>query len=278
MATNSEATTPMSSMPLQLSGFLSGNTIQVEGDTGNLQFSLKFDIHHNKCLPSNDTHFPFPSLSSPENDMFCQNSSSSPYQTPQSTRQTENDILDLETLTLAKENHGVEEIEEPESETTKRGTVLTRLKTGAISQVKYFFPRISREKCRDSRSCRMMRRKGKKRERERERGDELLDKLLQRRCCPVKPCNSYVFFVMARWGSVKSSSSSFVEASKRLSQMWCKLPRKHKKIYEDIAVKDSARYKRQCMLLNCKDHDLSADQSSSVDELHQALNESRQIA
>ncbi|KAK8513069.1 hypothetical protein V6N13_032319 [Hibiscus sabdariffa] len=276
MATNSEATTPMSSMPLQLSGFLNGNTIQVDGDTGNLHFSLKFDIHHQKCLPNNDTHFPFPSLSSPENDMFCQNSSSSPYQTPQ----TENDILDLETLTLEKEkekeNHGVEEIEEPDNETSKRGTVLTRLKTGAISQVKYFSPRISREKCRDSRSCRTMRRKRKKRERE--RGDKLLDKLLQRRCCPVKPCNSYVFFVMARWGSVKSSSSSFGEASKRLSQMWCKLPRKHKKIYEDIAVKDSARYKRQCVLLNCKDHDLSADQNSSVNELQQALNGSTQNA
>ncbi|KAE8659934.1 hypothetical protein F3Y22_tig00116960pilonHSYRG00119 [Hibiscus syriacus] len=69
-------------------------------------------------------------------------------------------------------------------------------------------------------------------------------------------------------GSVKSSSSSFGEASKRLSQMLCKLPRKQKKMYEDIAVKDSSRYKRQCMVLNCKEQDLSTGQNRSVDVLN----------
>ncbi|MFQ6624543.1 hypothetical protein Gotur_004297 [Gossypium turneri] len=228
----------MSSVPLQLSGLLNGNTIEVEGDTGNLQFYFKFNILHNKYSPHNQTHSHFPSLNSMENNMSCRNSSSSSYQTPKRGQQIENQ-------TLENENHGVEIENNVESETSKRGCIMTRLRSGAISQVKYSFPRISGEK-----PSRTMKGKRKKKE----RADIVLDKLLQRRTCPVKPCNSYVFFVMASWDSVQSSS--FGDASKRLSQKWCKLPRKHKKIYEDIALKDSARYKRQCMLLNCNDQDV----------------------
>ncbi|XVF11324.1 hypothetical protein REPUB_Repub08aG0017700 [Reevesia pubescens] len=136
-------------------------------------------------------------------------------------------------------------------------SIMTRLRSGAVSEVKYFPQR--KEYCIDLRSGKTMKRKRKKKE----RGDIVLEKLLRRRSFPVRPCSSYIFFVMATWGSVKSSS--FGEASKRLSQMWCKLPRKHK-IYEDMALKDSERYKKQCMLLNCKDQqDLSSNQNSSID-------------
>ncbi|MBA0761741.1 hypothetical protein Gotri_024339 [Gossypium trilobum] len=233
-----ETSLSMSSVPLQLSGFLNGSTIEVEGDTGNLQFSFKFNILHNKYSPHIQTHSHFPSLNSMGNNMSCRNSSSSSYQTPKRGQQIENQ-------TLENENHGVELENNVESETSKKGSIMTRLRSGAISQVKYSFPRISGEK-----PSRTMKEKRKKKE----RADIVLDKLLQRRTCPVKPCNSYVFFVMASWDSVQSSS--FGDASKRLSQKWCKLPRKHKKIYEDIALKDSARYKRQCMLLNCNDQDV----------------------
>ncbi|XWS51541.1 hypothetical protein CRYUN_Cryun12cG0185000 [Craigia yunnanensis] len=245
--------TPISSMPLQLSGFLSGDTIQVEGDTGNLQFFVKFNIH-NKYLPKNESNFHFPSLNSLENIISCQNSSFSSYMTPKSTEDIENQIVDLEPLTV--ENHGIEIESTAKTDTTKRRTIMTRLRSGAVSQVKYF-PRVCRK---ELRSCRTLKRNRKKRE----RGDIVLEKLLQRRSCPVRPCSSYIFFVMSSWGSVKSSS--FGEASKKLSQMWCKLPHKDKKMYEDIALKDSARYKRQCMLLNCKDQDPSANQKSSIDE------------
>ncbi|KAG8496540.1 hypothetical protein CXB51_007636 [Gossypium anomalum] len=221
-----------------LYGFLHGNTIEVEGDTGNLQFSFKFNILHDKYSPHNQTHSHFPSLNSMENNMSCRNSSSSSYQTPKRGQQIENQ-------TLENENHGVEIENNVESETSKRGSIMTRLRSGAISQVKYSFPRICGEK-----PSRTMKEKRKKKE----RADIVLDKLLQRRTCPVKPCNSYVFFVMAGWDSVQSSS--FGDASKRLSQIWCRLPRKQKKIYEDIALNDSARYKRQCMLLNCNDQDV----------------------
>ncbi|XVF54838.1 hypothetical protein PTKIN_Ptkin05aG0213400 [Pterospermum kingtungense] len=228
--------TPVSSSmaPLQLSGFLSGDTIQVEGDTGDLQFSVKFNIQ-NKYLPKNNSNFHCPNLNSMENNMSCQNSSFSSYMTPKST-------------TPEIENHGVEN--DQSTGKTETRTIMTRLRSGAVSQVKYF-PRMRRKEGKDLMSCRTRKRK------KRERGDIVLEKLLQRRSCPVRPCSSYVFFVMACWGSVKLSS--FSEASKRLSQMWCKLSPEDKKVYEDIALKDSARYKRQCMLLNCNGQDLSAN-------------------
>ncbi|KAK6250365.1 High mobility group box domain - like 5 [Theobroma cacao] len=249
--------TPMPSMPLQLSGFLSGDTIQVEGDTGNLHFSVKFNVH-NKCLSKNDSNFHFPSLNSLENDVSCQKSSFSSYVTPKSTQEIENRIVDSEPSMV--ENHGIETERTAKHDTTKRMAIMTRLRSGVISQVKYF-PRISRKECRDLRSCMSMTMKRKRKKRETE--DIVLEKLLQKRSCPVRPCSSYIFFVMASWGSVKCSS--FGETSKRLSQMWCKLPHKDKKIYEDIALKDSARYRRQCMLLNCQVPDPSPHQNSSID-------------
>lgn len=39
--------TVMPSTPLQLSGFLSGDTIEVKGDTGNLKFSVQFSVQKN---------------------------------------------------------------------------------------------------------------------------------------------------------------------------------------------------------------------------------------
>ncbi|GFP99336.1 hypothetical protein PHJA_002077700 [Phtheirospermum japonicum] len=69
--------------------------------------------------------------------------------------------------------------------------------------------------------------------------------MLKRRSFPIRPCNSYAFFLMANWGVIKSCS--FEETSKRLSKKWYKLSHDKKKEYEDMALKDHARYQRQCV-------------------------------
>lgn len=220
--------TPISSsMPLQLSGFLSGDNIQVEGDTGNLHFSVKFNIHNNKYLPKNDTNFDhFPNLNSLENNIIsCQNSSFSSYMTPKSSPEIENQVVDLDN------HHGIES--ESTAKSTDTRAIMTRLRSGAVSQVNYF----PRKECKDFlMSCGTSKKRNRNRNRKkREKGDIVsMEKLLQRRSFPVRPCSSYVFFVMSCWGSVKSSS--FGQASKRLSQMWCKLPLEDKKVLQPVMI------------------------------------------
>ncbi|GLT66375.1 hypothetical protein SLA2020_387430 [Shorea laevis] len=237
---NISPSTPFPSIPLQLSGFLNGDTIQVEGETGDLQFSVKFNVQTKHASKDN---FHFPHTNSLENIYPCQDSSFCSFTTPNSTHRVEEQSAETEPL-MVLENQGTEET--AKSDATKRDVIMTRLKSGVMSPVKYF-PRAFVNEHGDSRSSSKVKPKKKRRVKR----EVVLEKMIQRHSFPARPCSSYAFFVVATWGLVESSS--FGEASKKLSQMWCKLPRRDKKIYKDMAVKDSARYKRQCMLLKSQD-------------------------
>ncbi|KDP22498.1 hypothetical protein JCGZ_26329 [Jatropha curcas] len=218
-----------SSTPLHLSGFLNGDTIQVEGDTGSLQFSMQFNIHRKDVSRK---HFKFPNANSFENNHTTENTSSfSSYMTPNSNFH-EMEVEDRNAQADAATVENNEILETGECNTRNVVGILTRLRSGTISPVKYF-PRVS------ATSCQKLKRIKKKK--------DLLETLLRRHSLPVRPCSSYSFFVMANWGSVKNSS--FSEVSKTLGQMWGQLSGQEKKVFMDMASKDSARYKRQCTLL-----------------------------
>ncbi|KAL6131760.1 hypothetical protein ACLB2K_070133 [Fragaria x ananassa] len=104
-----------------------------------------------------------------------------------------------------------------------------------------YFPRISLSSS-GLRLCGKKRYGGKN-----QSADDVFERVLRRHRSPIRPCTSYAFFVMATWGSVKSSS--FGETSKQLGQMWCQLPQTKKRFYKEMAMKDSARYKKQCVQL-----------------------------
>ncbi|KAM5556960.1 hypothetical protein ABKV19_024375 [Rosa sericea] len=217
----------MPTTPLQLSGFLTGDTIQVRGDTGNLKFSIQFNIQ-DKHIPDYNNSL-FNSLgadaSYPENEhRSCQSSSFSSYVTPP------NDVQQPE------DHHS----QFPEEGGSSTGPIVTRLRSGVISPVNYF-PRISMLSS-------GLRLGGKKRYGgKNQKTDDVFETVLRRHRFPIRPCTSYAFFVMATWGSVKSSS--FGETSRQLGRMWCQLPQTKKRIYKEMAIKDSARYKKQCVQL-----------------------------
>lgn len=127
-------------------------------------------------------------------------------------------------------------------ESSSRGGVVTRLRSGVLSPVKYYSRGIY---CASVGSMSS----GKKRKWNKGGGEghNVFDKMLKRRDSPLRPCSSYSFFVVKNWAVAKPSS--FVETSKRLSRQWSKLPHDVKKEYEDMALKDNERYKRQCLLL-----------------------------
>ncbi|KAK6155971.1 hypothetical protein DH2020_010219 [Rehmannia glutinosa] len=218
---------PSPSVPLHLCGFLTGDTVQVQGDTGELQFSVQFNVHKKEhhSGPSGEP-FNFPDANIPEIGTFrdsVQLPPSSSYLSPTSTRENED-------ANVASEEHW------------SRGDVVTRLRSGVLSPVKYYRNGsygVSRGSLGSERKKKA--KKGKR------KGDNVFEKMLKRRSFPLRPCNSYAFFLMANWGVVKRSS--FEETSKRLSKQWYKLPHDKKKEYEDMALKDNARYKRQCVLL-----------------------------
>ncbi|XP_073016894.1 uncharacterized protein [Primulina eburnea] len=127
-----------------------------------------------------------------------------------------------------------------ESWMRRRDDIVTRLRSGVLSPVKY----------NASGSCGVFQGRpssGKKTKMETGKGHNAFERMLRKRSFPLRPCNSYAFFVMTNWGGVKCSS--FEETSKRLSKKWCELPNDMKKEYENLASKDSARYMRQCLLL-----------------------------
>ncbi|KAG5558210.1 hypothetical protein RHGRI_008214 [Rhododendron griersonianum] len=225
---------PSPSVPLQLSGFLSGDTIQVQGDTEAFQFAVQFNIHRKHHHHNSETHVQFPNTT--EEDRISLHSASSSYMTPVAT-------------------HGDGEENEIHREPSREGSsggenafVLTRLRSGVLSRVKYFPPPGTitgsghRSLC-SWKKQRLRRGKGIAKE----TGDAF-ERVLRRRRLPVRPCSSYTFFVMTTWGVANSESFSFGETSKRLGKMWCSLPHDEKKVYEDMALKDNARYKLQCNL------------------------------
>lgn len=101
------------------------------------------------------------------------------------------------------------------TEIRRESCVVTRLRSGVISPVTYY-PRVSLSCCEKV----VKSRKKKK--------IDVFERLFRRHSCPIRPCTSYALFVMATWGDVKSSS--FGETSKKLGQLWCRLPQKDKKV------------------------------------------------
>lgn len=220
---------PSPPIPLHLSGFRNGDTVQVRGDTGEMQFSVQFNLRKEEHRSDGDEPFNFLETNIPDIENFrdsVQSSPSSPYLTPtSSTGEFDNQ----------NSNAGCEE-------SSPRGGVVTRLRSGVLSPVKYYHRGVysvpggslSSGKKRKAIKCTR-------------KEDNVFDKMLKRRNSPMRPCSSYALFLMKNWRVVKRSS--FVETSKRLSKQWSELPHDEKKEYEDMALKDNARYKRQCMLL-----------------------------
>ncbi|KAG8381025.1 hypothetical protein BUALT_Bualt06G0077800 [Buddleja alternifolia] len=214
--------TPSPSVPLHLSGFLAGDIVQVQGGTGDLRFSLQLNLHkteHHSVKPFSFESARHSVQSSP---------SSLSYLTPISSHESDG------------HHDGVANVTSGESRS--RGEVVTRLRSGVLSPVKYYgggswgVERGRLSYARKSNAKKV-----------RSNADKVFDKMLRRRSFPLRPCNSYAFFLMANWGVVKCSS--FGEKSKRLSKKWYKLPYDLKKEFEHMALKDNVRYKRQCMLL-----------------------------
>lgn len=194
---------PSLSIPLHLRGFITGDTVQVDGDTGALQFSVQFNVR--KTEHQSTDPFNFPDANIPEVEKFydsVQSSPSSPYMTPTST----------------PENQDLNAVSE---KSWSRCGVVTRLRSGVLSPVKYCYRGIYSVSG-DIWSPRSQKKKKSN------KGDNVFEKMLKRRCSPLKPCNSYAFFLMKNWGVVKRSS--FVETSKMLSKQWCKLPHDKKKV------------------------------------------------
>lgn len=202
-----------------MSGFLNGDTIQVQGDTQRLQFSLQFNIQ-SKQLSENLVHLNSPgTLAYTPEKHSCQNSSFSSYMTPIDTEEDQSDSLVHENGTFMEEDS----ICESETRKNMETTMATRLRNGVISPVTYFPPRnsvvLGKSRARDQKV------KSKKKSRE---NVDVFERVLRRRSCPVRPCSSYTFFVMATWDHVRSPT--FGETSKRLGRMWCQLPHKEKKV------------------------------------------------
>lgn len=194
---------PTSAIPLQLCGFQSGDTVQVRGDTGELQFSVQFNLRREDRRSDND--FSILEADVPEIVNLRDSVQSSPYLTPTSSSgQFDNHINN------ADENSGFDEAPSP-------GGVMTRLRSGALSPVKYYHGGIYGVPGGTLKS-------GKKRKPKKviRKGDNLFEEMLRRRSLPVRPCNSYAFFLMKNWGVVKRHS--FAETSKRLSKQWSDLP------------------------------------------------------
>ncbi|KAH0979180.1 hypothetical protein GBA52_006357 [Prunus armeniaca] len=186
--------TVMPSTPLQLSGFLSGDTIEVKGDTGNLKFSVQFSVQK-KHTPDHQNHSLLNSLDAnacyPENH-FSENSSFSSYMTPNAVQEVE----DHQSASCTQPSKGNEIIE-----STETRNIVTRLRSGVISPVNYF-PPISSGRSLMRPCC-----GGSEKSRKKNRGKlDVFERVLRRHSSPIKPCTSYSFFVMATWGVVKSSS------------------------------------------------------------------------
>ncbi|XP_059627837.1 uncharacterized protein LOC132270669 [Cornus florida] len=237
---NPSPSTPLPSIPLHLSGFLSGDTIQVQGDTENLQFSVQFSINHKH---NSENQFHCPGTDTPQN-LTRLNSGSSSYMTPITTHEEEDQNAHRDSSYHATDSIPTVE----ECRATKKGTIVTRLRSGVLSPVTYC-PRKSSVEDGNLQLWRKIssRKKGKG------KGNDVLDRVLRRHSLPVRPCSSYAFFVITTWGAAKSSS--FGGTSKKLGEMWCKLPPEEKKVFEDMALQDNVRYRRQCMLLRSKDGD-----------------------
>lgn len=203
---------PSSPVPLSLCGFRTGDTVQVRGDTGELQFSVHFSLRkeeQERCFDRNLLEENIPDTGiSPRGSV-----QSSPYLTPTSS------TGDFE---LENQNSDA-----GRDESFSRGGVVTRLRSSVLSPVKCYSRGIYCVSVGSMSS-------GKKREWNKggREGHNVFDKMLKRRDSPLRPCSSYSFFLVKNWAVAKQSS--FVETSKRLSRQWSKLPHDVKKVYNKL--------------------------------------------
>ncbi|KAL3524098.1 hypothetical protein ACH5RR_016932 [Cinchona calisaya] len=125
--------TPSPSTPLHLSGFLSGDTIQVQGDTGNLEFSVQFNIR-NKLTSDNYFHYPDHTNHVFETQDSPISNASSSYMTP-ITNHEDDQCQDTEiNASLHSTDNGISEKEESDNEHNKY-TIVTRLRSGVLKPV-----------------------------------------------------------------------------------------------------------------------------------------------
>ncbi|KAJ8625991.1 hypothetical protein MRB53_019298 [Persea americana] len=257
-------TTPPS-ISLQIAGFLTGNTIHVQGDAGDVRFSGQFDIHQ-PPKTHQQTHFPGTDSpeSPPRSTLSIEKLFSSITQNQTHGLFGPSPITDTTTPSspVHKNAHSVEfsdlgcpDFDQspancPTSATQMSGcevghaNVTTRLRSGVISPVTYF---PCRKRSYVGVSGDGEQENWRRRSRSRMERRDVLERVLREHSFPVRPCNSYTFFVMTKWRDLKSSS--FQETSKRLGEMWSKLPNIEKKEFVKMALKDNERYKKQCMLL-----------------------------
>lgn len=208
---------PSGSIPLNLCGLLTGDTVQVQGDTGELQFSVQFKVHRKEHYSGGSSNFP--DGNTPEIGIFrdsVQSPPSSSYLTPTPTAESPDHNADANALS---------------EESWSGGGVTTRLRSGVLSPVKYYPDATRYGVYRGGFSTE----KRKKVKQGSGKGENVFEKMLKRRSFPLRPCNSYAFFLMANWGVVRRCS--FEETSKRLSKQWYKLPHDIKKVltlYEKV--------------------------------------------
>ncbi|XP_047329570.1 uncharacterized protein LOC124932907 [Impatiens glandulifera] len=255
---------PSLSTPIQLRGFLTGgDTIQVRGDIDDFNFSFHLNFHNHRSL-----QFPQPTpISNHHISKHSNSSSSSDSSFPQDPNNNNgegdnnnNNILIRESSTNYKDDTPTTTTTSSSSLERRSSQIVTRLRSGALSSIVYFLPHPQRRT--SSSSSKRKNRKVRKRVIKEVvvEEEDLLERVLRRRSLPLRPCNSYAFFVMATWeglmakGKKKASSSSstcsFSDRSRELGRMWSSLKEHQKKVFEEMSVKDNARYKRQCILLN----------------------------
>ncbi|XP_058106578.1 uncharacterized protein LOC131249845 isoform X2 [Magnolia sinica] len=243
---------PQPSIPLHMDGFVAGNTVHVEGDAGNIHFSGQFDIHQQRNTLSDAYIYGAgsPEVLHPESHLLSlarvfssitqkthevndpiMTTKSPPSTPPGNPNPQPIEFPDLDRMDV---DHTPENRQIPAHECYKSSdvtTMTTRLRSGAISPVTYF-PRAARahvcESCdnaRGSSSKSKWRKRGRSNEME---GGDLVERVLRRHSFPTRPCNSYTFFVMSKWRV--AHSSSFQETSRRLSDMWRRIPDKEKNV------------------------------------------------
>ncbi|XP_051142816.1 uncharacterized protein LOC127259493 [Andrographis paniculata] len=252
----SSPSTPSPSIPLQVCGSLTGDTVQVQGDTGELQFSVQFNIHRKdhrssatvnnfsktnipvveSARDSSDTFNQLPNTNIPEPENAggaVESAPCSSHRTPPCTRET-----------LIYNDEAISENEE----TSQVNKVITRLRSGALTPVRYYPARQQRSASASTSEKRRARAETKRKAAESTgRSHDVFAKMLRRRSLPVRPCNAYAYFLIGNWRAVERAS--FEETSRRLSNKWIRLTKDKKKEYEDMASKDNERYRKQCMLL-----------------------------
>lgn len=238
-------TPPPSSIPLHMAGFLTRNTIHVEGDAGDVHFSGQFDIHqHPKIHPQPY----FPGTDSPESPQRSTLSIAkllssitqdkthglfhpSPITNPSSPDdKNPHSVIGFPDLGRPDFDQGAENCPTPVTQMSSgcevgHATVTTRLRSGAISPVAYF---QFRKRSYVGESCDGERESWRRSSKSRRERRDVLERVLRLHSFPVRPCNSYAFFVMTKWRDVKPSS--FQETSKRLGEMWSQLPDSEKKV------------------------------------------------